>query len=124
MKNSQAAEIATSCIVCHQPILSTYYFCPNCGIKIIDTPLSTSLFTQIKLYIFSIILPMICFITIWRWQGGNYLKSKDEKTRTIGVVACLLLVISTILTIWITIITTQKIMESATAKINTEIDGF
>ncbi|MCX6755976.1 MAG: hypothetical protein NTX85_01405 [Candidatus Nomurabacteria bacterium] len=82
------------CAMCHQILKPEYYFCPNCGTKVQDSPLSTNPAEQTKLYIYSIVLPWIGFFTIGKWDGIKYLKSKDEKTKQIGFIACALMGIS------------------------------
>lgn len=111
------------CATCHTELLSTYYFCPNCGTVAHEPPLSTSIWTQTQLYMFSIVLPMICFLTISKWKGIKYLRSEEKEARVVGVIACLLLVVSTIYTIYFTITATEKIIQSSTKNINLEIDG-
>ena len=89
------------CPVCHQPILPQYYYCPNCGTKLSAAPLSTTVMTQLGIYLFSIILPMILFIFVTRWPGLKYSRSVDAKTKWIGLAAWTLLVLSTLFTVWL-----------------------
>jgi predicted RNA-binding Zn-ribbon protein involved in translation (DUF1610 family) len=120
---SSSTEPALSvCSVCHQPILLNYYFCPNCGAKIKETPLSTSVSTQAWIYLFSIILPMIAFIFVGKWQGIKYFKSNDPKAKQIGQIAWILIVLSTILTIWLAYVWTQKAIQSSINSINTDFN--
>ena len=112
------------CLVCHQPILPQYYFCPNCGAKINSAPLSTTIGTQAWIYAFSIILPMILFIFVTRWPGVKYYKSNDKKAKQIGRIAWALLILSTILTIWLTIILTNEMIQSSINSINTDFGSF
>jgi len=116
--------ISNVCSVCHQPILPQYYFCPNCGAKANEAPLSTTFKTQIGIYAFSIILPMICFLFVTRWPGVKYFKSPDPKAKNIGKIAWGLLIISTILVIWFAYIYTQKIIQSTVNSINTDFSGL
>lgn len=109
------------CSVCHQPLLSSYYFCPNCGTKVNTPPLSTTLATQIGIYTFSIILPMIGFILVTKWPGVKYFKSKDKKIKKIGIIAWALLILSTIITIWLAYIWTLDTIQSLTQSINTDM---
>lgn len=55
---------------------------------------------QAKLYAHSIVLPMLCFITVNRWQGQKYLKNADPKAKQMGTVAWALLTLSTFLTLY------------------------
>ena len=91
------------CPMCHQPVLPAYYFCPNCGKKLEDAPLSTSIWAQIWLYTYSLILmPITCYLIYTRWQGVKYFKSKDPKAHRMGLIAITLLIISIVFLIWIT----------------------
>jgi hypothetical protein len=91
------------CPQCHQPVLPEYYFCPNCGKKLEDAPLSTSIWAQIWLYTYSLILmPITCYLIYTRWQGVKYFKSKDPKAHQMGVIAIVLLIISIVFLIWST----------------------
>jgi hypothetical protein len=106
------ANILSLCPTCHQPILPSYYFCPNCGTKLNSAPLSTSTWAQVSLYAFSIILPLICFLFVTRWQGMKYFRSEDPKIKQIGTIAWVLLILSTIVTIWIAVVATQSLHSS------------
>jgi hypothetical protein len=113
--------VPETCPACHQGVLSTYYFCPNCGTKLQNAPLPTSSGAQLKLYAFSIILPLICFITISKWRGIQYLRSKDEQTRSIGFIACFLLLASTLILIWLTYVWTQNAIQQSITSINADM---
>jgi hypothetical protein len=112
------------CLTCHQPILPQYYFCPNCGAKLNSAPLSTTAATQAWIYVFSIILPMICFIFVTRWPGVKYFKSNDPKAKEIGQIAWALLIFSTVVTIWLAIVLTQEMIKSTTASINADMSDY
>jgi hypothetical protein len=108
------------CSYCHQPVLSSYYFCPNCGTKLNLAPLSTSVESQALLYLFSAILPLICFIFVTRWQGLRYYRSRDEKTKLIGTIAIVILILSTVITIWLAYAWTQSAIQSSINSINAD----
>ena len=112
------------CSVCHQPILPQYYFCPNCGAKLNIAPLSTTPQTQAWIYAFSIILPMICFIFITKWPGVKYYKSKDPKTKQIGEIAWVLLILSTLVVIYLAYALTQKMIQSSIDSINADMSAY
>jgi hypothetical protein len=98
-----AAAHEAICPQCHLPVLPSYYFCPNCGKKLEDAPLSTSIWAQIWLYVYSLILmPITCYLIYTRWQGVKYFKSKDPKAHQMGVIAIVLLIISIVFLIWST----------------------
>jgi hypothetical protein len=117
-----ATSASDICPTCHQPVLPTYYFCPNCGTKLNQAPLSTTVAAQIKLYAFSIVLPMICFLFVTRWQGMKYFKSNDARTKQIGEVAWILLILSTVVTIWLVVVWTQSYINSTVASINADFN--
>jgi hypothetical protein len=113
-----------ACPVCHQPVPSLYYFCPNCGAKVNVAPLSTTSGTQAWIYLFSIILPLICFIFVTKWPGIKYYKSNDPKTHRIGQIAWVLLILSTLLTIWLAYVWTMQLIQSQIQSINTDFSGL
>ena len=108
------------CSYCHQPIQFSYYFCPNCGNKLHTAPLSTSIETQAWIYAFSIILPMLCFLFITRWPALRYYRSRDPKARQIGIIAFVLIILSTIVTIWLVTVWTQEAIQSQISAINAD----
>ena len=114
----------TLCPTCHQEIKAEYYFCPNCGTKLKQAPLSTTFISQFALYAFSIILPSICFLFVSKWHGISYLKSKDPKEKIIGAIACVLLAISTVLTIYFAYTITLNVVQSQINAVNTDFVGF
>jgi hypothetical protein len=113
----------TICSVCHQSLLPTNYFCPNCGAKVDGAPLSTSLGAQVWIYAFSIILPMMCFLFITKWPGVKYYKSLDPKTKQIGQIAWILLILSTCVTIYLAYTLTQSMIQSSLNSINADFSG-
>ncbi len=116
--------ISSTCPVCHQPILSQYYFCPNCGTRVNQPPLKTSAVAQAGLYAFSVVLPLIGFIFVTRWQGNKYFKSTDEKAHQIGQIAWALIVLSTIATIWAVTVWTQNYIKTTVDSINSDMSGL
>lgn len=112
------APVATAiCPQCHQPVLPTYYFCPNCGKKLTEVPLSTSVMSQFLLYGFSIVLPIICYLAIGYWQGIKYMQSADPKAKQIGIIALVLLLISSAITFWIGMVWIQNQVQSAISSV-------
>ncbi len=84
-----------TCPNCQLQLTDAVYFCPNCGKKIKEPPPSTSLWKQLSIYSISIFLPPFGLV-----PGIKYFLQKDQKTAMIGLIAIILTVISTILTIW------------------------
>ena len=113
------------CPVCHQPVISQYFFCPNCGAKLNSSPLSITAQTQAWIYAFSIILPMIGFIFVGKWPGTKYFKSEDPKIKQVGLIAWVLLLVSTIIVVWLAIVWTQQIIQSSVNSVNIDMgSGF
>lgn len=111
------------CPYCHQPILPSYYYCPNCGTNLAAGALSTSEGAQALLYIFSIVLPMLGFLLVSKWKGWKYYKSQDPKTHQIGQIAIALVVLSSIGTIWYAYVWTQDAIKSSVASINADMSA-
>jgi EamA domain-containing membrane protein RarD len=111
------------CPYCHQPVLSSYYFCPNCGTKLTLAPLSTTPETQAWIYAFSAILPMILFIMVSKWPGIKYYKSEDKKTKQIGTIAIIILTASTIIMLWLGYVWTMEAIQSSVNSINADMSA-
>lgn len=116
--------ISNICGTCHQQILPEYYFCPNCGTNLKPVPLPVDVSAQVKIYAFSIVLPMIAFIFVTKWEGVKYLKSNDPKEKQIGQIACLILALSTIFCIWYAVVWTQNFIKSQLDSINTDLSSY
>jgi uncharacterized membrane protein YqaE (UPF0057 family) len=101
----------TVCPFCHFPLAQNYYFCPNCGKKINEPPVSNA--KAIGVYLLSIFLPPLGL-----WPGIRYLFSKEQKTRTVGMVAIVLTIISTVVTLWISIGLFNNINQSVSSQMN------
>jgi len=80
--------------------------------------------TQAGIYLFSVILPMICFIFVTKWQGVKYFKSKDPKAKQIGEIAWTLIIVSTLLTVWLAYFFTQEAIQATEASINADMSGY
>jgi len=89
----QTIQSPPQCHVCHTQIRTTDYFCFNCGANLHPKPRSTSLSTQIGLYLGSVVLPPMGLI----W-GFRYLREQSQTGKIIGVV-CIILTIITLLAI-------------------------
>ena len=86
------------CPSCRLSLSENFYFCPNCGKKIKEPPVSTTALKQIGIYLLSIFLPPLGL-----WPGIKYLLQKEQKAKTIGIIAIILTIISTAVTFWISI---------------------
>lgn len=84
------------CPFCNTQIDATAYFCPNCGKKIREKPISTGLGSQILLYLLSFFLPPLNLILTIR-----YLKSPDPKAKQVGLISLGLMAVGIVLAVWI-----------------------
>lgn len=98
-----------TCKGCQTISPNTYFFCPNCGKKLKDKSLSTSIGKQIVIYLISFFLPPFGLP-----QGIKYLRQNNWKGKTIGIVIILL----TIISISISIIIVNAFMSSLSGSLN------
>ncbi len=91
-------DFQTTCAYCKGNISSSDYFCPHCGKKIKDKPLSATFLKQLSIYFVSFFLPPLGI-----WPAIKYLRQSDEKSKKIGLAALVLTIVSIAITIWLTI---------------------
>ena len=103
------------CPHCETVCPSANYFCPNCGKKLKDKPLSTSAAKQIAVYLISFFLPPFGL-----GSGIKYLKQEDGKSKAIGGVAILLTIMAIIITILITI----NVLNSMSKVLNGQLNPY
>lgn len=84
------------CKYCNFIVLNSYYFCPNCGKKLHEPPLSTTIGKQIGLYALSFFIPPFGIIPAFK-----YLRQSDQQSKIIGIIAIALTFISIIIAIQI-----------------------
>ncbi len=106
------------CPQCHFPVKPEYYFCPNCGAKLTEAPLGTGVMDQLLLYGFSIVLPIIFYLAITKWQGIKYMRSVDPRAKQIGYIALALLIISSIIFFWWSIVQLQGYVQQSISDVN------
>ena len=93
-----------ACSSCHFPCVETFYFCPNCGKKFKDPPVSTTVLKQLEIYTISVLLPPLGL-----WPGIKYLKQETQKAKIIGAVAVILTIASIGITTWIAFDVVQRL---------------
>jgi hypothetical protein len=103
----------TTCKFCGQTVLSNYYFCPYCGKKLIEPPLTMA--KEIGVYLISFFLPPLGLL-----PGIKYLFQKSERAKKVGIIAIILTVVSIIITIWITV----GLMGTITQSLSTQTSQF
>jgi uncharacterized membrane protein YqaE (UPF0057 family) len=101
----------TVCPFCHFSLSENFYFCPNCGKKISEPPITT--LKEIGVYLLSIFLPPLGL-----WPGIKYLFSKDQRRKRVGIIAIILTIVSTVVTIWLSIAMFNNLNQSISPQIN------
>ena len=101
----------TVCPFCHFTLLETFYFCPNCGKKLSEPPITT--LKEISVYLISILLPPLGL-----WPGIKYLFSKNARTKRAGMIAITLTIISTIITLWLSVALFNNLSKSVNTQMN------
>lgn len=95
MDNTNGANVS-QCSVCHTAILPNWYFCPNCGKAFKEKPPNITVFKQVYIYAISFFLAPLGL----GW-GLKYIRSSDQKTRTVGMISIALTVVSILLIIMV-----------------------
>ena len=103
------------CKSCHSISPNTYFFCPNCGKKLKEKPLSTSFSKQAILYLISFFLPPFGLP-----QGIKYLRQNGGKQKAIGITIILL----TIASISISIMIVNSFMSSVSKLYNGDFNSY
>ncbi len=86
----------TTCPTCHAPVSATENFCPRCGAKLKEPPLSTSAGRQAFIYLISFSLAPFGLAYAFK-----YLKQSNPKARRVGIVVIVLTILAIALMIWI-----------------------
>lgn len=103
------------CKYCSLPVTPVDYFCPNCGKKLKDKPVSTGFGALVWLFGLSAFAPPFGIgLTI------KYMKSEDEQARALGWVSLIVTIVALILTILLT----KSLMDNLNQKINTEMQKY
>ena len=110
-------ESQLNCSHCKEVISPSDFFCPSCGKKIKDKPLSTTIGRQIYIYLLSLLLPPLGL-----WPAFKYLRQPDEKAKKIGIIAVLLTIISIVVSSWFAISFTNSFIKDITSKY--DLDNF
>lgn len=109
------AVVPMLCPMCHVAVRPTDYFCYNCGKNLHPKPLPTDLTTQALYYLGSIVLPPMGFI----W-GFKYLRDKDPKSKTVGLVLFLITVVELV---FITVFSI-KAVSSINQQVNKQLENI
>lgn len=86
-----------ACPTCHAPVSAAENFCPQCGAKLKELPLSISPRKQAFIYLISFFLAPFGLPFAFK-----YLKQSDPKARRVGYIVITLTILAIILMVWIT----------------------
>jgi len=87
----------TPCPFCRVQIDAIDYYCPNCGKKVREKPLSTGIGRQVIVYAVSLLLPPFGLVWVpryWKISGSG---------KKIALAIIVLTVISLVVSIWIAV---------------------
>ena len=85
------------CPACNAVLPIAANFCLNCGKRLRTKPAATSVSKQLIVYLVSFFLAPLGL-----WYAWRYLREGDQKSKTIGMVAIALTIISIAFAIWTT----------------------
>lgn len=107
MEQIAPVEVAkVPCPFCGVQIDSTAIFCPQCGKKVREQAISTSLGAQALVYGLSFFLPPFNLALTAR-----YLKSSDPVAKKIGWISVILMLVSLIIVGWSTYVFTRNLSD-------------
>ena len=84
------------CPLCHNTVSTSANFCSQCGKKLKEPPLSTTVARQALIYCVSFFLAPFGL-----GYAFKYLKQRDPKTRAIGIVALVLTILAIVSVVFI-----------------------
>lgn len=94
------------CKKCQNPIAASFFFCPYCGKKLRQLPLSTSIGRQIWYYFLAIFFP---YFTVA--PSISYLRQSDNNSKATGIVLLLLTAVSLLINVYYVWVTAQYFNE-------------
>ena len=119
MTDSPAATTTTTpttspCPQCHIEVRQTDYFCFNCGKNLHPAPPSTSISTQLGLYLKSFLIPP--FGIFW---GFPYLLQPKISSKLVGLVTITL----TLLSLYLTIVAVRGLIDNMNEQITSQLNS-
>ncbi len=61
---------------------------------------------------------------VTRWPGLKYYRSEDKKAKIIGIIAWVILIISTVITYWLAYIWTKSVVDGALNSASLDLSGY
>lgn len=103
------------CKYCSLPVTPVDYFCPNCGKKLKDKPVSIGFWALVWLFGLSAFAPPFGIgLTI------KYMRAEDEQARTLGWIS----LVVTLVALIVTILLTKTLMENLNQQINSQMQNY
>jgi hypothetical protein len=96
-----------TCPKCDFPVRLKFNFCPNCGKNLKNEAPKMTLRKQILTYAISILLPPLGLL-----PGFKYIRSEDQKTQNVGLIAIILTIFSSVIVIFYGYLIVQEARES------------
>ncbi|MFA6016774.1 MAG: zinc ribbon domain-containing protein [Patescibacteria group bacterium] len=103
------------CPICHFKVQADWFFCPNCAKELKEKIPEISIPKQILIYLVSFFLAPLGL----GW-GLKYIRSKDSKTRNIGIISIVLTVVSIILMV----IASKSFIDQYTKMLNNIVPSY
>lgn len=107
--------ITNICPKCHSVVEPTDYYCYNCGTNLKPAPPPVTMSAQVSLYLISFLLPPLGL-----FRGFKYLKQKENKYKTIGVIAVLL----TLFSLLLALAATSSFVNGINSEVNKQLDMY
>lgn len=99
-------NILVKCPFCNADLDPAAFFCPSCGKKVREKPVSTAFWAQAALYAVSVLLPPFGIgMTI------RYLRSPDKIAKRAGWISVVLTSLALVVVFWSTYVMTKSISD-------------
>ena len=103
------------CKYCSLPISREDFFCPHCGKKLKEKPVSLGIWSLLWLLILSTLVPPFGIgLTI------RYIRAEDKRARTIGWISLIITIVALVATVWISI----GLMDSINQQVNSAMQNY
>ena len=111
--------MTVNCPFCNNKIDAKAFYCPICGKKVREKPVSTKFWPVALLFFLSIFLPPLNIgLTI------RYMKSADHKAKTIGKISLFVMTAVIVVACIAAYYTTKYVSDQVNSQINQEMKGL
>lgn len=104
-----------TCRFCNAPISREDFFCPHCGKKLREKPVSTELAPLVWLFVLSALLPPFGFGLTLR-----YIRSDDDMAKKLGWISLFVTSFALLITLWLS----KVIVDSIAQQLNQQMQGL